>query len=264
MEFALSIEEMAFALGHAGGAETAAGYLTAITGQLTEDNMTGRMTAASHSLLSRGYLTWDGGAARATMNADLQQVVNAFLTTRISLRTSSSRSAEEDVVTFFLDGPNPVKHQFVQSVTARLTVMPDSATVARDVATLMYEPVVAPSLHDGKLGAMAADTLRALRGHADASTAQRAAMLRKTLPEQVAAGIAADMEDDAAVWSTILRITTSVEGAAEANQGLFGVQTSKRGWLFAVLDDPTTVDVFALSMQQAYDLILRLCTWQEQ
>ncbi len=44
MEFALSIEEMAFALGHAGGAETAAGYLTAITGQVTEDNMAGRLS----------------------------------------------------------------------------------------------------------------------------------------------------------------------------------------------------------------------------
>jgi len=44
MEFTLSIEEMAFALGHAGGAETAAGYLTAITGQVTEDNMAGRLS----------------------------------------------------------------------------------------------------------------------------------------------------------------------------------------------------------------------------
>ncbi len=87
-DFRLAIEEVAFALGTIGGADTAAGFLSALTGPRPSE-VAGRMTTASHSLLARAV---DYGARlrRPTLHPTLRRAAESMMRGENVLRVTTT------------------------------------------------------------------------------------------------------------------------------------------------------------------------------
>ena len=70
----LSVEEVAFIFGYIGEHDFAAGYLHSIIGQQDSQNLSGRMTASSHSLLARGYLLVDDSLQESSLEPSIESI----------------------------------------------------------------------------------------------------------------------------------------------------------------------------------------------
>ncbi len=259
--FQLSLEEVAFAMGYLGGAKVAAGYLTAITGKLSSDELAGRMTAASHSLLARDLLVLDAATARASMEQELQQAIAALMTGENSLRVSATTDGLDNVVTFFLDGSRPVRHQLIQEVVTRLILMADMEAVALDIVRLLCPEGLPEQTSAARIGVMPVAVLQQARSQAMiASVAQLISLLQGALPLETAVRLASDFSDPQATWGAVLRLKAGTGGVLEANQGCFTVSLPEHGWLFDMATDPAQAEVFALSVRTVQQAALRLAT----
>lgn len=246
--FQLSIEEVTFALGFLGGADVAAGYLTAITGQLSTDELAGRVTAATHSLLARDLLIIDSVSGDGSMNPDLRETIAALMTGENSLRVTVTTQGLDEVVTFFLDGDRPVRHQLIQDVVTRLVLLPDIDAVAEDIVRMMCPVALEEPAESIRVDVIPADILRQARLlAATASAAQQMALLQRVLPVETAARLASDFGDAQARWGAVLRLSTGTGETLEANQGFFTVALADHGWLFDLASDPARADVYLLN-----------------
>lgn len=260
--FQLSIEEVTFALGYLGGADAAAGYLTALTGQLSADELAGRMTAATHSLLARELLGIDPASGNASMNSSLREGIAALMTGENSLRVTVTTHGLDDVVTFFLDGDRPVRHQLIQDVVTRLALLPDMDAAAEDIVRMLCPVALQESAESIRVGVVPADILRQARLlAATASGAQQMVLLQRTLPAETAARLASDFSDTQAKWGAVLRLSTGAGETVEANQGFFTVALADHGWLFSLVTDPAQAEVYMLnagSVQKATRRLTKL------
>lgn len=248
--FRLSIEEVTFALGYLGGADAAAGYLTAITGQLSADELAGRVTAATHSLLARELLTIDPTSGDASMNPELREGMAALMAGETSIRVTSSALGQDDIVTYFLDGVRPVRHQLIHDVMTRLELLPDMDAVAQDIVRMLCPVQLEDAAEAAVVGVVPADVLRQARLQAaTASRAEQLALLQRTLPEETAARLASDFADSQAKWGAVLRLSAESGETVEANRGFFTVALTDHGWLFNLATDATQAEVNVLSVR---------------
>lgn len=246
--FQLSIEEVAFALGYLGGADAAAGYLTAISGQISADELAGRMTAATHSLLARELLIIDLVSDEVSMNPELREATAALMTGATSIRVTVTTHGLDEVVTFFLDGDRPVRHQLIQDVVAHLTLLPDTDAIADDAVRMLCPAGLKEVAELIQVGAVSADILRQVRSlAATTSGAQQMALWQRSLPLETAARLTSDFGDTRAIWGAVLRLSTAAGGTVEANQGFFTLALADHGWLFDLARDPARADVYVLN-----------------
>lgn len=259
--FALSIEEVAFAMGYLGGVETAAGFLTAITGKLPTDELTGRITAASHSLLARGLLILDSISARASLDPVLSQTIEPMLKGENSLRMSTTSNDIENTTTFFLDGVTPVRHRLIQEVVSQITLLDAIEAVATEIAETVCHAVPDEPIDSVSIGTVQVDALRQVRlKTATVPASELIALLQNHLPKTAVARMVSDMSDAKAMWGTVLRLEAGNDGAVEANKGFFTVVVSDHGWLFDMTHDPAQADVFSLSATSVRQATMRLLT----
>jgi len=257
-DFRLAIEEVAFALGAVGGADTAAGFLTALIGPRPSEDLAGRMAAASHSLLARELLTATPDFTEATLHPTLQQAVESMMRGDNVLRVTTTAATGSRLVTFFLDGPAPVQHELTTGVVSHLTVLASAAEVPGAVAAIIAPPATQEVSETEPLGRLPVAQLRELRVKAGTVLhVELAAELASVLPE-AAAALAADMQDPAATWTVTLRLTTGEAGTAEAGYGVFSVFGSETGWLFDMSTDTQWASVYALHRSTAAAATARL------
>ena len=260
--FNLSIEEVAFALGHVGGADTAAGFLSTLIGQRPSDELTGRLTAAGHSLLARGLLLPAPSSAGATLIPELRQAMESMVRGDNVLRVTVTTTEREQVVTFFLMDSGAVRHELKQGVVSELVLLPDGETVQRSVAELVA-PDGLSFTTTGPVGRIAAAQLRELRQKANsASPAELASWLAETLPRDLALELSAVMCHASATWSATLHLVTNEIGSVEASRGIFTVFVPERGWLFDMSGDPAQAqaEVYRLDRSSAAAAVARLLT----
>ncbi len=260
--FNLSIEEVAFALGHVGGADTAAGFLSTLIGERPADELTGRLTAAGHSLLARGLLALAPSAAEATLAPALRRAMESMVRGEDVLRVTVTPPDGEQVVSFFRMDSGALRHEVKQGVVSELVLLEDAASVQRAVADLVAPADLRPTA-TGPAGRIAAAQLRELRQKANTSSpAELASWLAGTLPPDLALEIGAVMCDASATWSATLRLLTNEIGTVEANRGIFTVFVAEKGWLFDMSGDPAQAqaEVYPLDRSSAAAAVARLMT----
>ncbi len=257
-DFRLAIEEVAFALGAVGGADTAAGFLTALIGPRPSEDLAGRMAAASHSLLARELLTTAPDFTEPTLHPTLRQAAESMMRGENVLRVTTTAATGARLVTFFLDGPGPVQHELIAGVVSHLTVLANTTQVSAEIAAIIA-PLAADGASDAEpLGRIPVAQLRELRVKAGTvSHAELAAEIAGILPE-AAAALAAVMQDPAATWTATLRLSTGEAGTSEAGYGVFTVFVSETGWLFDLSTDTEWASVYALHHSNAAAATARL------
>ena len=125
----LSVEELAFAIGAIGEAETAGAFLRVLLGTRCREEIDGRLLSASHSLIARGYLTFDLSEKERELDKQLAELVGVLAGCDFSIRCGRSVQDGEDVHSYFFKGDAIVEHRLSMDVVSELEHLP-SADIA--------------------------------------------------------------------------------------------------------------------------------------
>ena len=257
-DFVLSVEEIVFLMGYVGGVEAAAGYLTAILGQLPAEELMGRITAASHSLLSRGLLTVDT-ANTITLNPVLDQCIHAIVNGEDTIRYSTMAAGVEKTVTFFLSGTSPVRHELEQDVVSHVQLLKSNEELVEQLFELVQDD--RPIINNGStpVGVIGAEQLRQARLTSDSSSvAELAAELRQKLPGSVAEAVAVTMKNSSTQWGTVMRLEPGPGEVVEANKAFFTATEQTGGWVFDLTANSNWADVYRLNKKAIQQAARRL------
>jgi len=255
--FKLSVEEVAFALGYVGGADTAAGFLISLIGQHTAEDLTGRLTAASHSLVARELLASIPGTDEMVLDPAMLRVANSMVKGKDVLRVTASAAGGDQVVSFFLDGAEAVQHRFILGAVSQITLLDDLQQVASAVADVVA-PASLPGPAAELVGRIPVDRLRELRVRAETTPPSELASLLPEFPEAVTNAIVTVVGDAAATWTTTLRLVTGEAGSVESDRGFFTVFISGAGWLFDMGSDSMWATVYPLQHGSAVAAATRI------
>ncbi|MGB9620495.1 MAG: hypothetical protein ACPL7K_08800 [Armatimonadota bacterium] len=256
--FNLSIEEVAFALGYVGGADTAAGFLSTLIGQRSADELAGRLTAAGHSLIARGLLVPAPASPGATLASELRQAAESMVKGDNVLRVTVTAAERDQVVTFFMSNSGAIRHELNHGVVSELVLLPNIESVQRSIANLIAPDRISSGATE-PVGRMNAAQLRELRQKAgNASPAELASWLAGSLPFHIATRISTVMSDAASTWSATLQLVTNEIGSVESNRGIFTVFMPEEGWLFDMSNDPSFAEVYLLDRDIAASAVGRL------
>lgn len=256
--FKLSIEEVAFALGYVGGADTAAGFLSTFIGQRPVDELAGRLTAASHSLIARELLIPAPSLTEATLAPELRRAMESMVKGDNVLRVTLTGQNLDRIVTFFMLDSGAVRHELNHGVVSELILLEDSESVQRSIAHLVAPDGLSSAVTE-PIGQIDAAQLRELRQKANtASPPELAASLVGSLPHKAATGISAVMCHASVTWSATLQLVTNEIGSVESSRGIFTAFVPESGWLFDMSGDPSLAQVYLLDRNIAASAVGRL------
>jgi len=255
--FQLSIEEVAVSIASLGHSEAAAGFLQSITGDLTSDQLSGRLTAATHSLISRELLNINLTNESSTLQPDLARSIGVMLRSTIgSVRCAKTHLSGEKAVTFFADHEGWLEYIIDIGVVSRFTLHKSIADVTQRICEFS-------GVRDGDsdiLGKISGDSLQILRSLAsEQDTSGLQQQIQKQLGDPIAAKLASAMTSPQAEWGTILHLTTSADlQGIEANRGLFYLNAANSTWLFDAVHGDAMLTVSQASKQSMADTVNRL------
>ena len=255
--FRLSIEEVAVSIASLGNSEAAAGFLQSITGDLTSDQLSGRLTAATHSLIARELLNIDLANESSILQTDLARSISVMLRSTIgSVRCAKTYLEGEKAITFFADHEWWLEYTIDFGVVSRLTLIQSIADVTRRICEFS-------EFRDGEaqlLGKVSGDSLQILRSLADEQNKPRLQhQIQEHLGEAIATELASAMTSPQAEWGAILHLTTSADlQGIEANKGIFFLNTTSSTWLFDGVQGDAMFTVSRASRQSVTDAVNRL------
>ncbi len=255
----LSVEELAFTMGYLNNNEAAAGLMTATYGQLPRAELTGRITAASHSMIARGLLEIGESVAETTLNAALREMVTGLLNGERTLRCERRSGRNETLLTIQLDSTPFVTHQLRHGVVSQLGMLADRAALLARIGE--FVGLKGNSAENTPIGTISAELLQTMRQQIGSeSSAQIAERLSAELPTASANELATDLTAVATDWGSILPITvteaTGDQPPLEANSGLFYAVTPQNSWLFYIApEDATQATIYRGSPQTLHQLL---------
>lgn len=229
----LGVEELAVALGVAGGEDVAAGLLMAILGPRSPEEMDGRMLAAGHSLVARGLLVLRGDEKR--LDEGLSSALLPLVQQRFSLRCSRAEAEGEDLATYFV-GPSEVsEHRLRQAVVSELTLLPGAEEATARSAAFFGLKAARRSALAEPVATLAAATLQQARVQAvdEGRAAAAASLLAGGVPEAIAQQVAQDLATPR-FHGSVLRVEQGQEGPA-SDRGFLLLQGAERPWLCDML-----------------------------
>lgn len=235
----LSIEEFAFGLGLAGGAEAAAGLLASTVGELSDVERNARLTAASHSLLARGLLSFDAIKGQRTTLPEFEQLVGTVLHASTTIRATRFQKDRESVLTFFVDQtasrPVAVGSRIVDAVTIMLNMLKSRDDCIEAIAQFI-EASSLPTLDLEKPTAVAGTELLDLLRKATPTDDLSA--IRYLNEHNIAPDLAAQIVQQtraATRRGSVLSLQTDAQsGNIDANIGFIFAMDAHSGWLFAI------------------------------
>lgn len=239
-EVVLSIEELAYAMGVVGGIDTAVGFLLGTLGQRPRPEVEGRLLAAAHSLIARGYLEFDGITGSSWLTDSLARMVQPLVHSRYILRLSRTSGEEEEIATLYTSDEGMVLQRFQRGVVSHLLSLAHM-TEARDQCQLFFGLMNETEASSVSLGRISADTLDALRRSSQERSVEAiAAELTSYGLEPVPAlKLAEDLRSDAGRGS-IVRLETQGEEVI-SQRGMLILKGNRRNWLFEI--SPAEADV---------------------
>lgn len=242
--FKLSAEEVAFVMATLGQAELAAAYLKSIIGDVHPDNLTGRLTAASHSLMARDLFMLDLDAGDAHLDTALESAFRVMLDADHLIRCTRSASpppAEEQLM-LFIQGDQVVANRIQLEVLSHVETMTRAG-----LADQLFDFIGAEKTRKGgeeSLGMISTDTLQVVRREAETRPAEPVvARLTADLPVAVAEEIVADFANPAAKWGSIVRLVSqeTADQQGDSTAGLLYTVLPDHLWLFHIAPDNQAV-----------------------
>lgn len=253
----LSIEEVAFALAVAGDSDVAAGFLQSLVGDLSPDQLSGRLTAAGHSLLARRILTIDLSNQQSSMSTDLARIVSVFTSASSSIRCTKTLNAGEMTVTYFFDRNGCLEYVVEQGVVSHLTLFDSHSDVLNRILEFVECRESRRARVWGKVNGESLQIMRRLASERDELSLKR--HIQHSLDDAVVDALVASMLDRQAIWGAVLLLTTtSASPEIEANRGVFYLNTQDTSWLFDATDNSAMLTVAESSSQLLTDSVQRL------
>lgn len=243
MMMKLSVEEVAFVMGALGEPDAAAGFLAALVGRQERENLSGRITAATHSLIARGLLQVDATTGQNQLDAPLAQMVQVMLTAGRSLRCQSQTQGEERVSTIFLPATGAlagggVAHELSLGVVAALETLPDATAISRRLGSFMGAPdllaavTAVPPVPQAMMSTDAVQRARQYAARRDSARLQAA--LAAEVSAELVDELATDWQNEEIAWGSILLLESANEPATPsltANEGLLYAALPDKVWL---------------------------------
>jgi hypothetical protein len=233
MEYRLSIEELAFALGHLGGADVATGFIASTLGDLAEAEVKARLVAACHSLAARGLLQANMQQANATLEPTFAAVAGALVQSQRLLRCNVVSQHDDQLITFFLGRAREVgwvESRVESGVIAVLTCLngqnDDDALAGLTERVLHWVPNRSShgDLPSGSLGQISSETLKRLRDNSQPQAELVMTLMQHGFTDSTAQAVLACVAG-ASVRGSLVSISSSQDGNLVSNQGiLFAAQ----------------------------------------
>jgi len=211
--YRLSVEEVAFAMGLFGDYEIAAGYLMTTLGQMEKENLSGRLAAASHSLLARELFRMKS-EEDGELVEDLARLVQAMTLAARSVRCEQRSPTSEQAMTCFVHRNDIVYHALEQNVVAELKPLGNANDVLQtiiDFVDMETEGAISEPL----------------------GTTYVTSFLNPSDAQQ----LVADFVDPSITWGSILFLETATgknDAPLLANDGVLYALASERLWLFLI------------------------------
>ena len=245
-KFELAVEELAYAMGVLGGTDTAVGFLLALLGERPHLETEGRLLAASHALVARGYLDFDAKTGDKWLTEGLRRVVMPMLQNDFSIRCSWAAKGHEDILTLYAASGKLAVHQLHREVVSLLQQLSDWKAAQNHLLTFFDLPTIDGGESPDKLATLPADLVDTLRrGTKSRSLERTTSQLRAHgVPEDAATELAADLRQHGHRGS-IIRITRQGDQVV-SNQGFLILKAEKRSWFLVIHpDDEPLMDIYA-------------------
>lgn len=232
-DYRLSIEELAFALGVIGGVEVASAFLLTTLGKLKDDDLSGRLTAASHSLLARELLTIEEGKGKLVTG--LAEVVTAIVASTRTIRCNEVSREGERVITFFASDTAIVEHELQNGVVAVLARLPDAQSVVARLSAFIANGKTQADARAKTVGVVPMSVLEQFNQATSAQSPEKARqeLIKAGIESGVAAKLVQDLASATARGSALL-VTTDAEGAPVSNRGFLFSKGPQHLWLFNI------------------------------
>lgn len=258
--FAFAIEELAYAVGVLGGTEVARGYLTALLGERPQQELEGRLLAASHALVARGYLDFDAASGDKKLKPDLAPLVDALIQHDYFLQCTRAGSGQEAVLNFHVTSDLYVAHWIEKSVVAHLEALTGQADVVAR-AGAFFDISASSAFADGpqQLGTIPADLLQKIgQSLAKTTPEQIAAQLNAAgLPVDIARPLAEDLHAPT-FRGSVMKVKVGDVGIL-SDRGFLIFQGLHGCWFFEILPKtPPMLDVCVGSLEQFHRLFQAL------
>lgn len=231
---ALSIEELAYAMGVLGGTDAATGYLLGVLGQRPRLEVEGRLLAAAHGLVARGYLDFDAATGTSWLTDQLAEMIKPVVRNDYTLRLSRTSHGREEIATMYVSDEGLVLHQLHQGVVSRLLRVPDLAG-AQEQCLLFFGLSNGAVATAQSLAKIPADLVDALRRNDQAQSVEEAVaeLASHGLKSDHAAKLAEDLRNDDN-RSSIVRLETQGDEVV-SQRGMLILKGVQRNWLFNIL-----------------------------
>lgn len=232
----LSVEEMAYLIGMAGGSQQAGAFLRLVTGDLDPGELQGRLLAAAHSLLARGWLRLDERQQKHVAS-ELQGYLDHLLNSDYSLRFSKIVQGQEQIVTIFVRGSSFLGEYLEHGVVICLEWIPDQEEVVeRACAFLEFASAISHDVVGGReIRDIRADVLQKSRELAEQGKTYEAfeLLVRAGLDQVLAEELIAEMAQ--ALWrATALKLRPIAERVV-SESGFLLLRGAHHTWIFEVL-----------------------------
>lgn len=258
--FDLSIEELAYAMGVLGGSEVATGYLMALLGERPQREMQGRLLAASHGLVARGYLDFDPVTGDKRLSPDLARTVGVLIQHDFLLRCTRAAAGQEKIVSFYIHGDQCVEHRLDKAVVAHVETLPDRGEIVHRSAAffdLLSEDHPVEGVQS--VGIISATLFEKIGQSSLNADARRIAtqLTDGGLPADVSRAMAADLSD-LAYRGSVMKVKTQ-EGALVSDAAFLIFKGPHGYWILEVVaDEPPNLRVFAGRLDQFHRSIQAL------
>ncbi|MEM4202904.1 MAG: hypothetical protein QXS54_02425 [Candidatus Methanomethylicaceae archaeon] len=242
-EVVLSIEELAYAIGILGDVEAASGFLLGTLGQRPRLEVEGRLLAAAHGLIARGYLELDVVTNSSRLKDGLTRMVQPIVDGHYTLRLSRVKDGEEEVATLYVSETGMVLHRLEHGVVSHLLSLADAADVQAQCRSF-FGLTEAPETASECLGKIPADTLDALRRNSQGRPVEELAaeIASYGLGPLRALDLAQALRRETARGS-IVRLETKGDEIV-SQRGLLLLEGQRSWWLFEI--SPTETDVLSV------------------
>ena len=257
-QYRLSIEELAYAMGVLGGTDTATGFLLAILGERPRMETEGRLLAASHALVARGYLDFDIETGEKWLDDGLSEVVSPILANDFSLRCSKATEEGEEVRTLYAADEMVISHKLQHSVVS-IIESAQGWQMPREQLTTFFEldSAVANGAVKAPIATIPVNLLTQMQRQSLIGAPEQAKteLQEHGVPEPMAEAIIQDMKTSSYRGSVIkLRLENEQD---ISDEGFLLLKGQERVWLFVIdADDasrmtlwPGTIDTFRQHLQ---------------
>lgn len=246
--FTLSVEELAMGVALLGFPEDASRILQVEFGQLQPEVARAYLDAASHSMIARGWITWEEGTAR--LLPALAERLTAFVETQFSLLLQKRpRQGPATVLSFHFHPRGILAHLLSHDVVHHLAPLSPKDILAASLSFLE----IPSSQWEGqgtKVGILNADAFRSLL-RASSQALLHQALSATALSPEVQGAIEEDFLH-ARYRATLLLVKYDPERRPFSEEGAFLLQGPERAWFFVPIlnDDNPSFEVYPFTLSR--------------